>query len=255
MSKSKSDLSKGLRVLYAIPLICLSLALNAEEKVNYVISDDEDTTKVADGKTSDTIKIKGGKIDTVFVTSYAPKTDEKGIVVIIDGKLAQSGDLAKIDPKQIADFAFIKVEEEVAVYRQKYNLDDDVKDVTVITLKKTGNETDTSEEEASAAYPTLEVKPQFNGGDANEFAKWVNMNLVYPESAKKAWHTGTVTVSFTINREGEVVDAKILRGTGHADLDNEALRVIQSSPKWTPAMQDGKPVPVTFTFPVIFQQR
>ncbi len=252
MSKSKSDLAKGLKVLYAVPLICLSLALNAEEKVSYVLSDDKDKTKVAEEKTSGTIKIRGEQLDTVMVVSYAP-AEKKDIVVIIDGKLAKDGELAQLAPEQIKSMSIIKAEEQVAEYRKTYSLSDDVKDVTVIILKKPGEEKE--ENYAPNSYSRLETKPQFNGGDANEFAKWVNMNLIYPESARDAKHSGRVTIQFTINEEGSVVNAKVLRGCGHVELDCAALKLVESSPKWTPGTQDGKPVPVTYTFPVIFSQR
>ena len=100
-------------------------------------------------------------------------------------------------------------------------------------------------------FNLVEVKPTFNVGDANAFAKWVNSNLVYPESAKKAHIQGRVMCQFSIDEEGNLVDAKILRGVDEA-LDNEALRVIKMSPKWEPGFMDGKPVKVTFTFPIIY---
>ncbi|MDR1172313.1 MAG: energy transducer TonB, partial [Bacteroidales bacterium] len=59
-------------------------------------------------------------------------------------------------------------------------------------------------------------------------------------------------VEFTINQKGELVDAKISRGVDPL-LDAEALRVIRSSPKWTPGKQRGKTVKVKYTFPVVFK--
>lgn len=94
-------------------------------------------------------------------------------------------------------------------------------------------------------------KPTFHGGDANEFSRWVNSHLVYPEIAKKQGIQGKITVSFTINKEGAVENVKVLKGA-HPLLDAEAVRVISRSPKWTPAMQCGKPMSLTYSFPVIF---
>ena len=99
-----------------------------------------------------------------------------------------------------------------------------------------------------------DTKPSFNGGDANEFSKWVNENLNYPENCRKEGISGRVVLSFTVTETGKVTDAKVLRGV-HEGLDKEALRVVSSSPDWTPGMKDGKPVAVTYTFPVIFQTR
>ena len=103
-------------------------------------------------------------------------------------------------------------------------------------------------------FSDLEQKPTFNGGDANEFSKWVNSHLQYPEQAKKDGLQGRVILSFTIGTDGVVRDVKVLR-SAHEVLDAEAARVISASPKWEPGLQDGNPVPVTFTFPVVFQLR
>ena len=101
-------------------------------------------------------------------------------------------------------------------------------------------------------FATVEVKPTFNGGTANEFSKWVNENLKYPQAAKDAGVQGRVTLQFTVYPDGSVRDTKILRGV-NPDLDAEALRVVSASPDWTPGYVNGEPVKVTYTFPVIFQ--
>ena len=103
-------------------------------------------------------------------------------------------------------------------------------------------------------FQLVEVKPGFNGGDANEFSKWVNSQLKYPEQAKKDKIQGRVTLQFTVGADGVVRDVKVLR-SAHELLDAEALRVVSASPKWEPGVQNGEPVNVTYTFPVIFQLR
>ena len=113
---------------------------------------------------------------------------------------------------------------------------------------------DTTAKKAPLSFHLADVKPTFNGGDANAFSKWVNEQLVYPESCKKEGISGRVTLSFTVSETGKVTDVEVLRGV-HEDLDKEAERVVSSSPDWTPGMVDGKPVAVTYTFPIIFQTR
>lgn len=98
----------------------------------------------------------------------------------------------------------------------------------------------------------IDVKPSFNGGDANSFSEWVNSRLEYPQKAKKNGIQGCVTLAFTIDTDGRVINVKVLRGVERS-LDKEAVRVVSSSPKWSPGIKDGKPVRVTYTFPVIFQ--
>ena len=114
--------------------------------------------------------------------------------------------------------------------------------------------TDTLEKKDPVPFQHVEVKPTFNGGDANQFSRWVNQQLEYPEKCKKEGISGRVTLSFTVSETGKVTDVKVLRGV-HKDLDNEAIRVVSSSPDWTPGEANGKVVAVSYTFPIIFQTK
>lgn len=109
-------------------------------------------------------------------------------------------------------------------------------------------------EEEAIPFQLVEEKPSFNGGDANEFSKWVNSKLQYPEIAKENGVQGRVTLQFTVNPDGSVSNVKVLRGVDPS-LDKEAVRVVSMSPKWKPGKQRDRAVKVTYTFPVIFQLR
>ena len=109
-------------------------------------------------------------------------------------------------------------------------------------------------EEEAIPFQLVEEKPSFNGGDANEFSKWVNSKLQYPEIAKENGVQGLVTLQFTVNPDGSVSNVKVLRGVD-SSLDKEAVRVVSMSPKWKPGKQRDRAVKVTYTFPVIFQLR
>ena len=100
----------------------------------------------------------------------------------------------------------------------------------------------------------VEEKPTFNGGDANEFSKWVNSRLVYPEVAKENGIEGRVTLQFTISKEGRLEDVKVLSAPDPS-LADEAVRVVSSSPKWKPGKQRDRAVKVSYTFPVIYRLR
>lgn len=154
MSKPKASVMRGLKVLYIIPLICGSLALNARTVVDY-------SGNVSDDKVSE-----------------SPANQQQNVVP--------------------------------------------------------------------------DERPKFNGGDANEFAKWVMDNLYYPEEAKRDSLSGRVMVGFTVGKDGKVANVKVLRGVCES-LDKEALRVVQASPDWTPGKKDGEAIDVTFTFPVEFR--
>ena len=109
-------------------------------------------------------------------------------------------------------------------------------------------------EEETIPFQLVEEKPKFQGGDANEFSKWVNQRLVYPEVAKENGVQGRVMLQFTVGTDGSVSGVKVLRGVDPS-LDKEAVRVVSQSPKWTPGKQRDRKVKVTYTVPVIFQLR
>ena len=101
-------------------------------------------------------------------------------------------------------------------------------------------------------YDIVEQQPQFPGG-SSAMAKWLGDNIKYPAEAAKQGIEGRVIVQFVVGSDGTVGDAKVMRGVDPL-LDQEALRVINAMPKWTPGKQDGKPVAVKYTIPVTFRQ-
>ena len=92
-----------------------------------------------------------------------------------------------------------------------------------------------------------EVPPGFPGGEKEILQKEVD----YPEDAQLVGEQGTVYTEFVVNRDGSIVQAKILRGPSKS-LENEALRVIRKMPRWTPGEQAGKKVRVKFVLPINF---
>lgn len=100
-------------------------------------------------------------------------------------------------------------------------------------------------------YRIVEQLPQFPGG-MGAFIKWLSTNLKYPPAAKKQGIQGRVTVSFIINKDGTVSDAKVA-ASYHPLLDSEAMRVIGLMPKWTPGTENGKPCRTLFAIPIIFK--
>ncbi len=105
-----------------------------------------------------------------------------------------------------------------------------------------------------STYTQLSAKemPKFNGGDpAVEFRKYITENMKYPQIAKEKGITGKVIVQFVVDSQGKVMNAKVATSVDPS-LDKEALRIVLSSPLWTPGKQNGKPVKVFYTFPVNF---
>jgi protein TonB len=102
-----------------------------------------------------------------------------------------------------------------------------------------------------AIYFNVDEMPKFQGETADAFRVYIQKNLKYPEIAQKNGIAGRVFVQFDINSKGKVVNATVVRGAD-PDLDKEALRVVKSSPKWEPGLEEGKPVIVRYTFPISF---
>lgn len=125
-----------------------------------------------------------------------------------------------------------------------------------ITLLPYINKEVIEEEEEDEVIPmiSVETKPTFNGKDANEFSKWINSHVVYPEYAREMGIQGRVTLQFTIGTDGRVGDVKVLKGADPI-LDQEALRAVSSSPRWSPGKQRDRAVKVSYVFPVIFSLR
>ena len=98
-------------------------------------------------------------------------------------------------------------------------------------------------------YDVAEVMPQFSEGDPQE---WIKNRLSYPTDAKEQGKDGLVVCKVIVEKDGSLSDAQVTRSV-FPSLDNEALRVINSMPHWTPGMQNGNPVRVRFTIPVSFK--
>ena len=165
----------------------------------------------------------------VITTDPSKKNEEKPVPdVYINGKKASSEDIAALpaNPKG-------HVEADGTIW---------------ITTEE-----NPKEEKKVTSFHQIAQRPTFNGGDANEFSKWVNQNLRYPEKCRQSKVQGRVTLQFTVTETGKVADVKVLRGV-NPELDKEAIRVVSESPLWTPGRnENGEPVPVSYVFPVIFQ--
>ena len=107
------------------------------------------------------------------------------------------------------------------------------------------------EEDAGQIFFIVEDMPSFQGGDVNNFRTWVADHLQYPEIAAENGISGRVFVRFVVEPDGTVDNVEVVRGVDPA-LDAEAVRVVKSSPKWSPGKQRGKPVRVAYTFPIVF---
>ncbi len=118
-----------------------------------------------------------------------------------------------------------------------------------ITIKLT--EEDSNKEFDGDIFVVVENMPKFDGGDLNKFREYISKQLRYPEIAKENGIQGRVILSFVVEPNGKVSNVRILRGVDPS-LDQEAVRVVESSPVWTPGTQHGEAVRVVFNIPIIF---
>ena len=116
----------------------------------------------------------------------------------------------------------------------------------ILTCTKTPSE--------QPVYKLVDPKPSFKGKDLSYFTKWVASNYVLPDIAKESCIQGRIKVSFIVKADGSVSNVTITQSLDPA-FDEEAVRVVSSSPKWSPGMIDGKPVNVQCTIPVIISFR
>ena len=109
-------------------------------------------------------------------------------------------------------------------------------------------ENNQDKEKESYKYNAIEKKPEFPGG-AGAFYKYIGNNYRTPSVQGLS---GKVYVNFVIEKDGSVVEAKVIRDLGYG-TGEEAVRVLSESPKWSPGMQNGQPVRVLYSLPITIQ--
>lgn len=107
------------------------------------------------------------------------------------------------------------------------------------------------EEEEQVIHIRVEKMPEFPGGQ-EALNRYLVRNIKYPLLAQENGIQGRVVCQFVVNSDGSIVDIAVVRGVEES-LDKEAIRVIQSMPKWTPGRQGGKSVRVKYTLPIRFK--
>ena len=141
------------------------------------------------------------------------------------------------------------VEDDVEVEEIQINTEDD-KDVEVVIAPPV--EPKEEDEEEEVIFVVVESMPEFPGGQ-QAMMKYIGENIKYPVIAQENGIQGRVICQFVIEKDGKVTDIQVVRSSGEPSLDKEAVRVINSMPKWKPGKQRGKPVRVKYTIPVNFR--
>lgn len=99
-------------------------------------------------------------------------------------------------------------------------------------------------------FTVCEFPPSFPGGNS-QIGNYIRQNLRYPEAASKAKVDGKVFVSFVVTNQGLIKDVNVLKGLGYG-INEEAIRLVQSMPAWTPGRQSGRFVNVKYNLVIPF---
>jgi protein TonB len=106
-------------------------------------------------------------------------------------------------------------------------------------------------EDTNEPFFMVEVMPSFKGGDINKFRDWVLLRTNYPQVAIDNKIQGRVFLTFIVETDGTVSNVTVYKGVDPI-IDNEAIKTIESSPKWSPGLQRGRPVRVRFQMSLNF---
>ncbi len=141
------------------------------------------------------------------------------------------------------------VEDDKETETVEFTTEDDEKTVQEVVAAPVQIEEE--EEEDNVVFQVVEKNPEFPGGTKALF-EYISGEMKYPRIAAENNIQGRVVCQFTVWKDGTIKDIAVVRGVDPS-LDREAIRVIQSMPKWTPGKQRGKAVNVRFTLPIMFR--
>lgn len=214
----KADLTKKTAFFFSIGLLfTMTLIVSAFEYKSY-----DDSIVALQGKTTDVFE------EVIEV----PPTDQP-----------------PPPPPQIQAPVIVEVPDEEEIEEEiKVNLDIEVTQdtkVEEIVVK------DEPVEETDEIFTIVEESAAPKGG-MGAFYTYVKDKMKYPPQARRMGIDGKVFVEFVINKDGSITDVKAVKGIG-AGCDEEAVRVVQGAPKWTPGKQRGKPVKQRMVLPITFK--
>ena len=162
-------------------------------------------------------------------------------IYIVDGLPATTEEVKALPSEQILRVALLDDEEMLAYYKDF----GDVSNGVVIIHTKSSDE---------EVVDKPDSQPSFMGGDWNTFHQWLMQNIRYPEELAKKGVSAHIVVKFVVNSQGyvEVTDISTIKGTAHPLFHEEVNRVMNKSPRWSPAMLNGKAVACQGVMPIIF---
>ena len=154
----------------------------------------------------------------------------------------------KVEVKVIADLLQVVTNEtKIATDINFAEFDEDTEVLQQVEVKEEIIEDD-------QPFLTAETMPSFQGGDLNTFRKWVQDNVRFPQIALENGISGRVVLSFVIEKDGRLTNIQVLM-TPDRSLSEEAIRVLNKSPNWSPGKQRIQVVRIKYTLPVDFRMQ
>ena len=267
--KTKSNRNSMWKLLTLVPIIGVTLALNAETVTDVVYKNDEPQKQVSvkKGKKNATVKTGGNQTmkvveqdkivtaETVEKQENEPnaavlilntKQEGEEPLLIVDGKIATIDQVRALPRDSVARVAMMREKTAIKSYGEKAK-----NGALIITTVKHQEEIDNELLSQQDVFDKVDEAPQFPGGFSG-LMLYLSNNIRYPEDAKEAGAQGRVVVSFIVEKDGSISNAKVTKPT-YSSFDEEALRVVSAMPKWTPGKQNGEVVRVKYSLPVTFR--
>ncbi len=188
---------------------------------------------------------KEHRIDKVDL-NYGPVEEEIVEITRQDQKPPEPP--KKVEVKVIADLLqVVNNETKIDTNFDFTEFDEDAEVLQTVEIKEEVVEDD-------QPFLVAETMPSFQGGDLNKFRTWVQQNVKFPQIALENGIAGRVVLTFVIEKDGRLTNIEVLQ-TPDRSLSEEAIRVLNKSPKWSPGKQRNQVVRVKYTLPVDFRMQ
>ena len=239
MSKSKSPLSRGWRVLWMLPLVCLGIGLQAQTVYDPVGKDNENP--------QEGFKLNAENDDYKIILREA--WGEEKEITMAEFEQINRNRLNRIKGVEVIIDAETKAKlgfgETGAIFLVTMKRPQELDEISVISY------TDEEDEEIPFMLANPETMPSFQGEEMSAFTRWLNARISRPKGCS---HQGDMKVSFVVGTDGRVKDVKVVNSVCET-LDALVVSLIEQSPKWEPATAGGHPVAQCLTIPISFRIR
>jgi len=267
MLNKKSSSASLLKLLALLPIVGGVMALQAKTVTDYVYNEPQKKV-VKKGRKQGEIKLHGQtiKVDADTATSTGTQVEvevsRSETLFVLNGEKVSPNVVETLDPQTIDHIEVLKGPSAVEAYGEEGRhgavvittkakvmvLEDARVDSTGVKFGETKEEEPL---EYAKVFDVVEQMPEFPGG-TEALMTFLMKNVRYPDAAFKAGTEGQVIVTFIVEPDGVISNAKVVKKVSD-DLDGEAIRLVGSMPKWKPGMQNGKAVRVKYTIPVTFR--